>query len=305
MKSIFLLIIFFTGFTSFSQLKATNSGGQVTTVQPKIMVIPYIKENEDLRTVLEADVNKRIILTEIKSAFDARKFTTVDFLAKLKAAKDNQLFTSSNQSDFKSQMIQFSGADIYVEAEMLMSNFNNNEKQLRIILTAYEASTGNSLSNIILEGRRTITDDIAMLAMRTVNPAQDNAAITIETFLNTMQGKFNEVVLNGKSIVIQIGVAQGSKYNLSSDVGTNGYTLADEIELWMEGAAYKGNYHIQGATELLMLFDDVRIPLRDQNTNANYNPNRFAMELVKHIKSLGVETVSKETKGNTIYITLK
>ena len=41
------------------------------TVQPKIMVIPYVKR-EDLRTILENDVNKRIALTKIKEAFDSR-----------------------------------------------------------------------------------------------------------------------------------------------------------------------------------------------------------------------------------------
>ena len=54
-------------------------------VQPKIMVIPYTKEGEDIRTVLEADENKRIVLTKIKEAFDERGVTTIDFIAKLKA----------------------------------------------------------------------------------------------------------------------------------------------------------------------------------------------------------------------------
>ena len=98
---------------AFSQNSATNSGGQVVTVQPKIMVIPYTKEGEDLRTILENDPNKRIAITKIKEGFDSRGFTTVDFIAKLKAAKDNNAFTSDNQTDIKSQIIQMSGADVY------------------------------------------------------------------------------------------------------------------------------------------------------------------------------------------------
>ena len=54
-------------------------------VQPKIMVIPFTKEGEDIRTILEDDINKRIAITKIKEAFDERGFTTVDFTAKLKA----------------------------------------------------------------------------------------------------------------------------------------------------------------------------------------------------------------------------
>ena len=88
----FSFVILF--FALFTKNIAQTTPSQVQTVQPKIMVIPYVKEGEDLRTILEDDVNKRIALTKIKEAFDSRGFTTVDFVAKLKSAKDN---TSSLQ----------------------------------------------------------------------------------------------------------------------------------------------------------------------------------------------------------------
>ena len=84
-----------------AQSAATSTMGQPQTVQPKIMVIPFTKQGEDIRAILEQDVNKRIAITKIKEAFDARGFTTVDFVAKLKAAKDNNVFTSENQTDIK------------------------------------------------------------------------------------------------------------------------------------------------------------------------------------------------------------
>ena len=34
---------------------------QTATVQPKIMVIPYTKQGEDISQVIENDVNKRIV----------------------------------------------------------------------------------------------------------------------------------------------------------------------------------------------------------------------------------------------------
>ena len=71
----------------------------VVTVQPKIMVIPYTKEGEDIRTILEQDVNKRITLAKIREAFDSRGFTTVDFTARLKAASQSAIFKEENQSD--------------------------------------------------------------------------------------------------------------------------------------------------------------------------------------------------------------
>ncbi|MCC6252976.1 MAG: hypothetical protein IT238_11015 [Bacteroidia bacterium] len=291
-----LLLLNFGGVSVFSQNAATNSGGQVQTVQPKIMVIPYTKEGEDIRTILEADVNKRIAITKIKESFDSRGFTTVDFVAKLKAAKDNNTFTSDNQTDIKTQIIQMSGADIYVQAEVNVQK-GQSGTSVTLILTGYEASTGNSLSNKIGESGKFFTDDIGKLASKAVESVA-------EDFLNVMQIKFTEIVNNGKSVIVEISFDASSQYNMSSEIGSDGLPLSDQLEMWMEKNAFKNNYHIQGTSDLKMIFDDVKIPLKDQASGNNYNPNKFALELWKFIKGLGLQP-GKDVKGNTIFITIK
>lgn len=296
-KCISILICFLFSLTAYGQATSTNTGGQVsTTVQPKIMVIPYTKEGEDIRTILENDVNKRIALTKIKEAFDSRGFTTVDFMAKLKATGDNAIFTSENQSDLKSQIIQNSGADVYVEADMdvLLSSSGNDVK---IIITAYETSTGNSLSNKVGESGKFYTDDIGKLASKAINECA-------EDFLNVMQNKFTDIANNGKSVIVNFGFDEASAHSMSSAIGDQGLQLSDEIETWMEQAAFKNNYHIQGTTDKQMIFDDVKIPLKDKITGNNYNSNKFALEIFKFMRKLGL-TISKDIKGNTIYITIK
>lgn len=291
-----LLLLNFGGVSVFSQNAATNSGGQVQTVQPKIMVIPYTKEGEDIRTILEADVNKRIAITKIKESFDSRGFTTVDFVAKLKAAKDNNTFTSDNQTDIKTQIIQMSGADIYVQAEVNVQK-GQSGTSVTLILTGYEASTGNSLSNKIGESGKFFTDDIGKLASKAVESVA-------EDFLNVMQIKFTDIVNNGKSVIVEISFDASSQYNMSSEIGSDGLPLSDQLEMWMEKNAFKNNYHIQGTSDLKMIFDDVKIPLKDQASGNNYNPNKFALELWKFIKGLGLQP-GKDVKGNTIFITIK
>ena len=91
---------------------------QTATVQPKIMVIPYTKQGEDITQVIENDVNKRIVLAKIREAFDSRGFTTIDFAAKLKSFSRTEGLSQESQTDLKAMIIQQSGADIYVEAEM-------------------------------------------------------------------------------------------------------------------------------------------------------------------------------------------
>lgn len=269
---------------------------QVQTVQPKIMVIPYTKQGEDIRTVLENDVNKRIALTKIKEAFDSRGFTTVDFVAKLKATNDNAVLASDNKNDLKTMIIQSSGADVYVEAEVdvLLSPSGNSVK---IIVTGYEISTGNSLANKVGESGKFYTDDIGKLASKAIESCA-------EDFLNVMQSKFTDIVENGKSIIINFGFDEMSEYKMSSEIGTQGLLLSDELELWMEQNAYKNNYHIQGTTDHQMIFDDVRIPLKDPTSGNNYNPNKFGLEIFKFMRTLGLQ-ISRDIKGNTIFITIK
>lgn len=282
--------------SAFSQNASTSSGGQVATVQPKIMVIPYTKEGDDIRTILEGDENKRIAIAKIKEGFDSRGFTTVDFIAKLKAAKDNNVFTSENQSDIKSQIIQMSGADVYVQAEVIVEK-GQSGNSVKLILTAYEASTGNSLSNKVGESGKFYTEDFNKLASKAVESC-------VEDFLNVMQNKFTDIVNNGKSVIIDISFSADSQTKMSTEIGTDKLPLSDQLELWMEKNAFKNNYHIQGTTDLRMIFDDVKIPLKDQASGNNYNPNKFALELFKFFKSLGLQP-SKDVKGSTIYITVK
>lgn len=268
----------------------------VNTVQPKIMVIPYTKEGEDLRTVLEDDVNKRITLAKIREAFDDRGVTTVDFTARLKAISQNEVFTSDNQTDLKSQLIEMSGADIYVEAEMnvLLSSSGNSVK---VIVTAYDVSTGASLANKVGDSGKFYTDDIGKLASKSIGSCA-------EEFLNTIQTKFSDIVENGRSVIINFGFDQNSSYSMSSEIGGQGLQLSDELEMWMEEHAYKNNYHIQGTTDKQMIFDDVRIPLKDPKNGNNYNTNKFALEIFKFMRKLGLQ-VQRDIKGTTIYITIK
>ena len=91
---------------------------------------------------------------------------------------------------------------------------------------------------------------------------------------------------------------------MSSEVGEDELPLSDQIEMWMEENAFKNYYHIQGTTDLRMIFDDVRIPLKNQATGTNYSSNKFALAMFKFFKGIGVPP-AKDIKGSTIYFTLK
>jgi len=288
-KVTFLLLLVFCG---SAILKAQN----VVSVQPKIMVLPYIKQGEDYRTILEDDVNKRIVLTKIKEAFDNEGFTTVDLVAKLKSLSQSAAFQEDNQTDLKKMVVEQSGADVYVEAE-ISCNFSGSGNSVKMILTAYEVSSGNSLSNKVGDSGRFYTSDVGALASKAVSKVA-------KEFLATMQMKFDEIVANGRSIVINFGFLDSSALSMDSEVGNDGNPLKDELELWMEENAYKNQYHIQGTVAKSMIFDDVKIPLRDPATGRNFNVNKFMMKLRKHLRGLGL-AFEENINGSSLYINFK
>lgn len=272
-----------------------------TIVQPKIMVIPYTKEGEDIRTVLENDATKRIALAKIKEAFDERNVSTIDFVARLKAANTANVMNMDNQADVKSAIIDMSGADIYVEAEILcqqdiVQGQNKPETRVKINLTAYDIATGASLANKIGECGPFYTDDIAKLSMKAISSIADD-------FLNTIQTKFTEMAENGRSIMMYITFDANSAFTMESEVGNDGLTLQDEIELWIDANSYNNNYHLQGVSPLNMVFDDIRLPFVDEN-GATYTVGKYSTAVLKFFRSLGI-SISRSLKGNTLYITIK
>jgi hypothetical protein len=268
--------------------------GQSTATQPKIMVIPFTKDGEDIRTVLDNDVNRRLAITKVKEGFDTKGYTTVDFVGKLKAARDNQVFTSDNQTDIKSKIIEMSGCDIFVVAEVDAKK-DNSGAAVNVILSAYEVSTGNSLANKVGSSGKFFTDDMGKLTAKAVEKC-------IDEFTQTMTTKFAEIEKNGRSVFVTFSFAEGSSTNMTTEVGTDKLPLSDVLEDWFSKNSVNGNYHIQGTTGLKMIFDDVRIPLRDKNGN-RYSANKYALEIFNFLKSVGLQP-SKDIKGSTIYIAI-
>lgn len=271
------------------------------TVQPTIMVVPFAKEGQDIRRVLDSDPNQRIAVTKVKEAFDNRGFNTTDFAAKLKETELRQVFTSDNLTDIKTQLIEFAGADIYVEVEANLER-SNTGNAAQVILSAYDASTAASLSNKVGFSGKFYTDDFGKLTAKATESI-------VEDFLNVLQTKFTDIVENGRLVAVEFAIAPDSDLRMSTLVQGDGLPLSDVLELWMGDHTLRGNYHVQGVSDLKTLFDVVRIPLKDANGNS-YSTNKYALEIFRYCGGLvrqdaGAKIgVRKEVRGGTIFITL-
>jgi len=287
----------------------TAQEGKVNSVQPDIIVIPYTKEGQDIRTVLESDINLRIALAKVKEAFDNRGFTTIDFVATLKALSADGGMTQGTKTSIKRQIIERSKADIYVEVEVfpMPSGFGNS---VRIILTAYDAYTGNSLSNKTGTSAKRYTDDYGTLIELAMTEAYYNQEVNmLEDFLNVMQTKFDDIVKNGRSIKVFFSFTENSDIDMHTLIGPKRMALEDVLEEWMADNSFKNYYQIGGQDETFMNFEEVKIPLKDESKR-NYTTTRFASSLNTFCNGLYLAgkpqsfiSAKRDVRGSVIYIT--
>ena len=167
--------------------------GQTAGPKPKILVKPYAKQGEDVRNVLDGDVNKRIAIAKIKEAFKKRGYSVVN-----------------------------ANADVVVEAEIeVMPSQKGNS--VRIILTAYDTA-GNSLANSISESGKFYTEDYGKLASKAVERGADS-------FLNDLQQQLPDVAQVSTSVKKELPIAGNSivDKNIFVSKNTNNTTFVAVI----------------------------------------------------------------------------
>jgi len=272
-------------------------GGETLTVQPTIIVIPFTKDGEDMGTVLEEDVNRRVAVTAVKQGFDDVGFTTVDLRALIRSLRTSRALTLTAETDFKTQVIAQSRADIYVELEIMEPEDPANPSSASVIRTAFLTNNGTSLANMIGRSGRYRGIEYSRLVERA-------ASDSITAFLQVMQERFDDVVENGAIILFNISVAPGAEHDLESEVGPDQEMLAFLIEDWFAENAWKNNYSISSSTNLAMVFDAVRIPLYDPATCRNYNASQFSRGFIRYLRTLGVRAGQTVTRGS-VFIELR
>lgn len=294
-----LVLLNLLGISTFAQNAATNSGGQVNQIQPSIIVIPFKTEGQKYRQLLEdpeKGFQKRIAISRVKEAFDSRGFTTYDFMGELAKAETAGAFSASAQTDEKDVIVKNSGADIFVVVDINVEK-GTSGTDVKIILQAFETATGRSLSNKDASSGKFYTDDISKLAGKAID-------VMKEDFLNVLQTKFTDIVNNGRSLYMEFVLDSNSTLTFQSEVGTEGDLLSESIVDWMSKNSFKNYAKKGGSTSLKIIYDDVRIPLKDQATGLNYEVESFGRLIRKYLKSINATATIEYPRGQII-VTIK
>lgn len=116
---------------------------------------------------------------------------------------------------------------------------------------------------------------------------EESVSNHLESFCNQLQNHFDDMFANGREITLKLKKWDNSDADFETEF--NGKELGDIIEDWLTENTINGRFNTSDATENMMYFEQVRIPLYNQTGRA-LDTRRWVRGLVDKLKTLGIES---------------
>lgn len=280
----------------YDLLRKFGVGEEKYTVQPTIMVIPYKTAGQTYQEVLQNDFDKRVAISKVQEGFNKKDFKTIDFEAKLNASLRASNFEQDSKSSMDKQLIRNSGSDIYVTVD-IDKDFSPSGNQVSLIIKGYETASGRILASSKGWSGKFRTSQLDRLCELAVD-------VILEDFLHQVDKNFKKITDEGNTIVLNLSVANGSQYDFDTGVTDLNMPLSDILRMWVKNNSENNYYHLQGVVAESMIFDEVRIPMKDKNDNS-YTVNDFAFDIWNYINNVLQIPCKKRVDGQTVYIEIQ
>lgn len=244
------------------------------------------KENvPDYKRALQNDPQLLTGITVIGQMMADRGFPLKLMEQELKSlneeSAEDALLTSKSGSDVAESPVdrlkKKSKSDIILQVTWLV-NRTGPKYSLTFNLQGIDAYTNKQIAACQGTGDPTFSAELPVLI-------EESIANHLETFTTQLQNHFDDMFENGREITLRVKKWEDSEFDLESEF--EGTELSDIIEDWVSANTVKGRFNTSDATENFMYFEQVRIPLFDENQRA-MDARRWTRGLINNLKTLGV-----------------
>lgn len=211
-----------------------------------------------------------------------RGFPLKDAEQELKAieartAEDNVTSSSTSGSSLVEspldQLKNKAKADIIIQIWWNVTK-SDNGKVVSFIIEAFDAYTSKRIASSTGNSSPNSKDIVPVILEQAI-------LANIEPFNNQLQSHFNDLLTNGREIKLTVKRWNNWEYDLEEEI--NGEELIDYIQAWVQKNCVNGRFNLTDASENVMRFEQVRIPIYDANNNA-LDARGFAKGLQKYLK---------------------
>ena len=150
----------------------------------------------------------------------------------------------------------------------------NKDKSVSFTLEAFDAYTNKSIAAQTFNALP--SDDIIPVKL------EKAIANSFDTFLGDLQNHFNDMFANGREILITLKRWNNWGKNFETEI--NGEELSDYINKWMTENTVNHSPNRSEASENLIIYEQVRIPIYDKDGKTPLDAREFAKGLQKYLK---------------------
>lgn len=287
-------------FTTYSQAK-----------KPTLMVLPsdawcidngYVIEYDnqgikevvpDFKSAFQRDTDLLLVISKINGLMAERGFPLKNAETVLKninstTAIDNMRSSKEGGSQIAEslvdQLLNQAKADIVIQLTWTVNKVGP-KKTLTFNMQGLDSYTNKQIATAAGTGAQTFSSEVVVLLEEAVISYMDK-------FTNSLQVHFDDLFANGREASVRIKRWDDWEFDLESYFGKDDEELGIIIEDWLADNTVKGRFSTTDATENMMVFEQVRIPLYyDRNGRQRaMDTRRFASNLSRFLRDkFGIE----------------
>ena len=303
-KNIFISMVLLTIFTMSVMGQAKK---------PTLMVVPsdaWCKEHgyeqsfdnqgiaekiPDYKTAVSTNKELNAVISKINTLMADRGFPLKDLQQNLKSisnlSAEDQLITSKSSGSTIAEspldrLRRTAKADILLEIDWTVNTVGP-KSSVTYNLRALDAYSNKQVAGAEGTGKSSFSAELPILLEEAV---QDH----MDAFVERLQTHFDDLLTNGREVVLDMRIFDGSAVDFETEY--DGYELSEVIDNWLAENCVNHRFNKSDATESMILYEQVRIPLYKTNGMAQ-DTYGFARDLVRYLKvepyNIPIKTVNR------------
>ena len=239
----------------------------------------------DYRAALQQNSDLLLAISKINEMMAEREFPLKNLESSLKTlmnqeAEDAMLTNKEGGGVAESpidKLKKVAKADIWMQLTYTVNQVGP-KRSLTFNLQGLDAYTDKQIAGASGTSEPSFTSELAILIEQAV-------LMHIDNFNAQLQSHFDDIFANGREIVVRIKTWDDAGFDLEEEF--DGDELGMLIEDWMSDNTVHGRFNTTDATENMMLFEQVRIPLEMEEDGKvrQVDARRWVNGLRKYLKS--------------------
>lgn len=268
-----------------------NSNGYTQTYdnQGIIEIIP------DYKAAVGTDMQLNAVISKINNLMADRGFPLKDLQQTLKSinntsAEDALISSKSSGASITESPLdklrRVAKADIILELEWSV-NSTGPKSSITYNLRGIDAYSDKQIAGSTGTGKGSFSAEIPVLLEEAVQDHMDE-------FAERLQNHFDDMFENGREITLDMRIFDSADFDFENEY--DDYELNEVIDNWLADNCVNHRFNKSDATESMILYEQVRIPLYKSNGQAQ-DTYGFARDLARFLKAapynITVKTVNR------------